>query len=58
MSDDTTRLFIGLVGVLLTASVIAGMLSWRSPKPLPSTLDNLNARIKAWWIMVAGISFA
>jgi len=58
MSDDTTRLFIGLVGVLLTASVIAGVLSWRSPKPLPPTLDNLNARIKAWWIMVAGISFA
>jgi phosphatidate cytidylyltransferase len=58
MSDDTTRLFLGLIGVLVTASVIAGVLSWRSPKPLPSTLDNLNARIKAWWIMVAGISFA
>jgi len=58
MSDDTTRLFLGLIGVLVTASAIAGVLSWRSPKPLPSTLDNLNARIKAWWIMVAGISFA
>lgn len=58
MSDDTTRLFLGLMGVLVTASIVAGVLSWRSPKPLPSTLDNLNARIKAWWIMVAGISFA
>ena len=58
MTEDTTRLFFGLVGILLTASVIAGVLSWRSPKPLPSTLVNLNARIKAWWIMVAGISFA
>ena len=58
MSDDTTRLFLGLVAVLVTASVVAGALSWRSPKPLPSTLDNLNARIKAWWIMVAGISVA
>ncbi|WP_035201272.1 phosphatidate cytidylyltransferase [Agrobacterium tumefaciens] len=58
MSDDTTRLFFGLVGVLSTASVVAGVLSWRSPKPLPSALNNLNARIKAWWIMVAGISFA
>ena len=58
MSDDTTRLFLGLVAVLVTASLVAGVLSWRSPRPLPSTLDNLNARIKAWWIMVAGISIA
>lgn len=58
MSDDTTRLFLGLVGVLLTASLVAGVLSLRSPQPLPATLENLNARIKAWWIMVAGISIA
>lgn len=56
MSDDTTRLFLGLVAVLVTASLVAGVLSYRSGKPLPATLDNLNARIKAWWIMVAGIS--
>ena len=58
MNDDTTRLFLGLVAVLLTASLVAGILSYRSPKPLPATLENLNARIKAWWIMVAGISVA
>ena len=58
MSDDTTRLFLGLVAVLTTASAVAGVLTWRSPQPLPSTLENLNARIKAWWIMVAGISLA
>jgi phosphatidate cytidylyltransferase len=58
MSDDTTRLFLGLVAVLATASLVAGVLSWRSPKPLPRTLGNLNARIKAWWIMAAGISVA
>ena len=58
MSDDTTRLFLGLVAVLATASLVAGVLSYRSPSPLPATLDNLNARIKAWWIMVAGISVA
>lgn len=58
MSDDTTRLFIGLVAVLATASLVAGVLSWRSQKPLPATLENLNARIKAWWIMVAGITVA
>ena len=58
MSDDTTRLFLGLVAVLTTASAVAGLLSWRSSRPLPATLENLNARIKAWWIMVAGISLA
>mgnify|MGYP001585212376 FL=1 len=58
MSDDSTRLFLGLAAVLVTASVVAAILSWRSPKPLPTTLANLNARIKAWWIMVAGISLA
>ena len=58
MSDDTTRLFLGLVAVLATASGVAGLLSWRSSRPLPATLENLNARIKAWWIMVAGISLA
>ena len=57
MSDDT-RLFLGLVSVLVIASLVAGVLSWRSEKPLPATLENLNARIKAWWIMVAGISVA
>ena len=58
MSDDASRLFLGLVAVLVTASLVAGVLSWRSAKPLPATLENLNARIKAWWIMVAGISLA
>ncbi|ANH07205.1 phosphatidate cytidylyltransferase [Shinella sp. HZN7] len=57
MSDDT-RLFLGLASVLVIASLVAGVISWRSEKPLPATLENLNARIKAWWIMVAGISLA
>jgi len=58
MSDDITHLFLGLVGVLTIASGVAGLLSWRSSKPLSSTLINLNARIKAWWIMGAAISIA
>jgi phosphatidate cytidylyltransferase len=58
MNDDTTCLFWGLVAILTTASLVAAGLSWRSPKPLPETLENLNARIKAWWIMVAGITIA
>lgn len=56
--SETTRLFIGLAVVLTSASAIAAFLSWRSPKPLSSTLQNLNVRIKAWWIMIAAISIA
>ncbi|HTO33973.1 MAG TPA: phosphatidate cytidylyltransferase [Pararhizobium sp.] len=55
---ETTQLFLGLMGVLVTASVVASILSFRSPKPLSSTLVNLNARIKAWWIMVAAMCIA
>lgn len=56
--EETARLFFGLAGVLTTASLVAGILTWRSPRPLPATLVNLNARIKAWWVMVLAISFA
>ncbi len=55
---ETARLFFGLAIVLGGASLIAGALSWRSPRPLPPVLENLNARIRAWWIMVAGIGLA
>ncbi len=55
---ETTQLFLGLMGVLVTASVVAGILSFRCEKPLSSTLVNLNARIKAWWIMVAAMCVA
>lgn len=55
---ETVILLVGLVCVLTTASVIAGILSWRAPKPLPSTLVNLNQRINAWWVMVLAITVA
>lgn len=58
MMPETTRLFLGLLGVLGTASLIAAVLSWRSPRPLSSTLLNLNSRIRAWWIMIAAIAIA
>ncbi|MGX9145642.1 phosphatidate cytidylyltransferase [Mesorhizobium sp. 128a] len=55
---ETVILLVGLVCVLTTASVVAGILSWRAPKPLPSTLVNLNQRINAWWVMVLAITVA
>jgi phosphatidate cytidylyltransferase len=51
-------LIVGLTAVLITASLVAGILSWRAPKPLPSTLINLNQRVNAWWVMVLAITVA
>jgi phosphatidate cytidylyltransferase len=58
MMRETTLLVLGLAGVLTTASVVAGILTWRAPDPQSATLVNLNQRIKAWWVMVALIAIA
>lgn len=58
MMRETTLLIVGLAGVLSTASIVAGILTYRSEKPISAGLLNLNQRIKAWWIMVALIAIA
>jgi len=56
---DTWLLFGGLGGVLLSASLIAGLLKWRVAQGRPhGVIDNLWARINAWWVMIALIGFA
>lgn len=59
--DESTRwLFLGTLGVLVLASLIAGLLKWQVAKGRPhGVIDNLNSRVKAWWVMVAliGLSF-
>ncbi|MDP3895078.1 MAG: phosphatidate cytidylyltransferase [Mesorhizobium sp.] len=58
MSGDTRLLALGLIAVLSSASAVSAFLSWRAGgKPSPA-LDNLNQRIKAWWVMVALIALA
>ncbi|HNA02765.1 MAG TPA: phosphatidate cytidylyltransferase [Rhodocyclaceae bacterium] len=58
--DQTLALFGGIGGALLVASLIGFVLKLKvglaTPHPV---IDNLNARIKAWWLMVAviGLSF-
>ncbi|TIT42284.1 MAG: phosphatidate cytidylyltransferase, partial [Mesorhizobium sp.] len=49
---ETLILVVGLAAVLTTASLVAGIMAWRAPKPLSPTLINLNQRINAWWVMV------
>ncbi|HEV2896717.1 MAG TPA: phosphatidate cytidylyltransferase [Pseudaminobacter sp.] len=58
MMRETTLLVLGMAGVLTTASVVAGILTWRAADPQSPTLVNLNQRIKAWWVMVALIAIA
>jgi phosphatidate cytidylyltransferase len=61
LHDDMTRwLFGGTLAVLLLASLIGGVLKWRVARGQPhGVIDNLNSRIKAWWVMILliGLSF-
>jgi len=56
----TYSLFAGIGAVLILASIVGWALKAGMAKGQPnSTIDNLNARIKAWWVMVLviGLSF-
>ncbi|TWT15752.1 phosphatidate cytidylyltransferase [Reyranella sp. CPCC 100927] len=55
--EHTLALFAGILGLLVIASAVGGVLAWRSGGNSP-TIANLNARIKAWWVMVALIAVA
>ncbi|MBL1434862.1 MAG: phosphatidate cytidylyltransferase [Rhodobacteraceae bacterium] len=48
-------LFTGLLVLLLIATIVAHMMNKRRPSP---SVDNLIARINAWWIMVLALAFA
>jgi len=55
----TYTLFVGIGAVLVVASIVGWSLKTAMAKGMPhSTIDNLNARIKAWWVMVALIGVA
>lgn len=54
MNDKMMLLFGGVLGILLLASLIGFVLSKRVKTPEgAATVENLNARIKAWWMMIA-----
>ena len=61
LHDQSTRwLFVGTLGVLVLATVVGILLKWRVAQGAPhGVIDNLNSRIKAWWVMVLliGLSF-
>lgn len=52
-------LFGGIFAFLFVASVVGALLKYRAAAGAPSaSIDNLNARIKAWWWMIALIAVA
>ena len=55
----TAKLFAGIATVLVVASSIAWLLRWRVAKGQPhGVIDNLVARINAWWVMVGAIALS
>ncbi len=58
-SSDLLTLVLGIFGVLILASAIGYVLQRRFAATGPNAaVDNLNARIKAWWVMVILIGIA
>jgi phosphatidate cytidylyltransferase len=57
MDPHTLLLFAGIGALLLIASLVGFLLKRRTHEPSP-TIDNLNARITAWWVMVLVIGGA
>lgn len=59
MNDKMILLFGGVLGILLLASLIGFVLGKRVKTPEgAATVENLNTRIKAWWMMVALFAIA
>lgn len=57
--SDLLTLLAGLAAVLVAASAIGYVLQWRlSPDGSNAAIENLNDRIRAWWVMVALMGLA
>ena len=57
--STTLQLFLGIFAVLGFASAVALTLRYTVAKGQPhAVIDNLNARVNAWWVMVAAIAGA
>jgi phosphatidate cytidylyltransferase len=58
VGTHTLMLLGGIVAVLLVASLIGWLLKHRTAGAPSATIENLNTRIRAWWVMVALIALA
>jgi len=55
--NDILALFLGIGTILIFATVVGFILKIKTKQPNPM-INNLNARIYAWWVMVAIIGVA
>lgn len=53
MQTQVGWLFLGIGLILLFATLVGRLLAWRANDNNREVIDNLNARINAWWVMVA-----
>jgi phosphatidate cytidylyltransferase len=58
MDNNTMLLFAGIGALLLLASTVGYLLKRRCGEVPNPVIDNLNARINAWWVMVLVIGTA
>ena len=57
--QTTLMLFGGVLAVLVGASAVGALLAHRVARGAPhAVIDNLNARVNAWWVMVLVIGLA
>lgn len=57
--QDLLALLLGVGAILAVATAVGQLLAWRFARGGPSpVIDNLNARIGAWWGMVAVLGLA
>ncbi len=55
---NTTSWLVSIIlGILVVATIVGQSLKWRQ-KGVNNTIDNLNSRINAWWIMVVVLVLA
>jgi phosphatidate cytidylyltransferase len=57
-TEQTFAVFGGIAAVLVLATIVGQTLRHRAGGRPGPAVENLNARIKAWWIMVAAIAAA
>ncbi len=55
---EAVLLFAGVTGVLVAASTITAVLKANAGGAQSATVENLDARVKAWWVMVAILALA
>src|ERR1017187_7629420 len=59
MDPQLYGMYMGILGILVLATVVGFALEWKVKTPKGrETVSNINARIRAWWLMCGVFSIA